>query len=100
MKKIVLLLLQLVVFLFVFFAGSLWNPLHLQWFVTHPSPTSTRFFAPEGLLLMAALYVAVLLIELLRRRAGFSGVWATIAFVLALVLGFVAKFGFVTHDIF
>jgi hypothetical protein len=100
MKKLVLVLLQFVVFLFVFFAGSLWNPLHLQWFVTHPSPTSTRFFAPEGLLIMAALYVAVLLVELLLKRILSSGVWTTLAFVFALVLGFFAKFGFVTHDIF
>jgi hypothetical protein len=100
MKKTVFIFLQFLLFLFVFFAGSLWNPLRLQWFITHPTPTATRYFAPEGLLLMVALYIAILVIELLRKRVLAAGIPTTIAFVFALVLGWIAKFGFVTHDIF
>jgi hypothetical protein len=100
MKKIVFIFLQFVLFLLVFLAGSIWNPLRLQWFITHPTPTATRYFAPEGLLLMVALYIAILVIELLRKRVLAAAIPTTVAAVLALLLGWVAKFGFVTHDIF
>jgi hypothetical protein len=100
MKKIVFIFLQFILFLLVFLAGSLWHPLRIQWLITHPTPTATRYFAPEGLLLMVGIYIAILVIELLRKRVLSAGIPTTIAFVLALVLGWAAKFGFVTHDIF
>ncbi len=94
MKTMLFSFVQLLLFLAVFLVGSFMNPLHLQWFVTHPAPGSTRFFAPGGLLLALAVYVLILLIQAVTKRMTVS---TTIAFVLALVLGLAARFGFVTQ---
>lgn len=90
---------QAVLFLVVFLAGTLWDPFHLQWFITHPGSTSTRFFVPDGLILMLALYALILVLEAARKRLATSGVWTSLAFVLALVLGLLSKFGFASHDL-
>ena len=100
MKKIILGFLQFLLFIVVLLVVPFWNPLGLQWFVTHPSPTSTRFFAADGLVLALALYIAILVIGLLRKRLLSSGMLTTLAFVLALVVSYAGKFGFVTRDIF
>jgi hypothetical protein len=100
MKKALLTFGKFVLFLLVFLAGSLLNPFHLRWMVTHPTPTSTRFFVPDGLLLMLGLYVLILVVEVVRKRLVSSGPWTTLALVLALVLGYLARFGFATHDLF
>ena len=100
MKKALLTFGKFVLFLLVFFAGSLLNPFHLRWMVTHPSPISTRFFVPDGLLLMLGLYVLILVIEAMRKRLLSSGPWTTAALILALVLGYLAKFGLATHDLY
>ncbi len=94
MKTVLFSFVQLLLFLGVFLVGSFMNPLHLQWFVTHPTPGSTHFFAPGGLLLMLAVYVLILLVQMVAKRMTVS---TTIAFVLALVLGLAARFGFVTQ---
>jgi hypothetical protein len=52
------------------------------------------------LLLTFALYIALLIIEALAKRLGTAGIWTTIALLLALVVGFLAKFGSVTHDLY
>ncbi len=100
MKRILLAIGKFLLFLLVFFAGSLANPFHLHWLVTHPTPTTTRFFVPDGLILMAVLYVVILLVASLRKRLTTSGFYTTAAFVLALALGLLAKFGFATHDLY
>ena len=100
MKKIVLSVLQFVVFLLVFFAGSLAAPFHQRWFVSHPTATSTRYFVPDGLLCMVGLYLLILIFEAVRKRLSTSGLWTTGAFLFALALGFLAKFGSVTHDLY
>jgi hypothetical protein len=100
MKKALLTFCKCVLFLLVFLAGSLAHPFHLKWMVTHPTPTSTSFFVPDGLLLMLGLYVLILAIEAARKRLIASGPWTTLALVLALILGFLARFGFATHDLF
>ena len=100
MKKALSAIAQFILFLLVFLAGSLANPMHLKWAVTHPTLTTTRYFVPDGLILMIVLYVVILLIEVLRKRLLTSGLWTTGAFVLALILGFLAKFGSATHDIY
>jgi hypothetical protein len=46
------------------------------------------------------LYLVILAIEAGRKRLLGSGVGTTLAFVLALVLGFLSKFGMATHDLF
>jgi hypothetical protein len=100
MKKIVFGFLQFLLFVLVLLLVPIWNPLGLHWFVTHPAPTITRFFAPEGVLMALALYIAILVMDLLRKRVLSSGFMTTVAFLLALLVSYTARFGFFTHDIF
>ena len=108
MKKTLALIGQIVLFflfLAVFFSGSFLgvfhlDPFHAQWFVSHPTPTSIRYFVPTGLIYMTILYLIVFAIEAAGRRLRTAGLWTTIVFILALVIGFASKFGFVTHDLY
>ncbi len=100
MKKAILLILQFFLFLIVFLVGSFMNPFHLRWNVTQLSPTSTRYFVPDGLLLMIAVYILILICQLLAKRLRRAGIWTTAAFLLALAAGFMARFGSATHDLY
>ena len=100
MKKAILLILQFFLFLIAFLAGSLMNPFHLRWNVTQLSPTSTRYFVPDGLLLMIAVFVIVLICEALAKRLRTAAIWTTAAFLLALAAGFMSRFGSATHDLY
>ena len=100
MKKALSTIAQFILFYVVFFLGSLLDPLHQKWFISHPSPTSTRYFVPDGLILMLGLYLLFLAVEAARKRLATSGRWTSIAFVLALALGLLSKFGFAQHDLF
>ena len=100
MKTVILLIVQTCVFLALFLVGSLLDPFHLKWFATQVSATATRFFVPDGLILMCGAYALLLVAELASRRSARLGVWTTAAFVIALLCGFLAKFGMVTHDLY
>jgi hypothetical protein len=100
MKKVFFAFLQFALFLLIFFVGSLANPFRQRWSVSHPTLTSTHYFVPDGLLLMTAFYLLLLAIEAMRKRLLRSGLWTSIAFFLALIFGFLAKFGSVTHDLY
>ncbi len=94
---------QFCLFLAVFLAGSLADPflpVHPRWFVTQVAPETTRYFVPDGLIACLALYLIILAIEAGRKRLRGSGIWTTIALLLAVGLGLAAKFGVVTHDLF
>jgi hypothetical protein len=91
---------QFLLFLLVFLAGSLASPFHLKWGVTVTTPGTTHYFVPDGLLLAFVLYVVILLIEAVRKRLNPAGLYTTGAFLFALILGFLAKFGSVTKDLF
>jgi len=99
MKKALFFILQFILFFATFAAGiilGVFNPMHLKWFVTHPTPVTTHYFDPTGLLLMLLLYILILLIEAARKTLRSSGARTTAAFALALVLGLILKFGFVS----
>jgi hypothetical protein len=100
MKKALLVVVQFLVFFMVFLAGSLLDPFKMRWFVSHPSPEATRFFVPDGLILMVLLYIVILAAEVARRRLRGPGVLTSVAFVVALALGLLSKFGWATHDLF
>ena len=100
MKKILVTVAQCILFLLVFLAGSLANSLHLRWFVAHPTPTSTHYFVPDGLIFATVLYLVFLLFAVVRKRLSTSARYSTIAFVVAILLGFLSKFGSVTHDLY
>jgi hypothetical protein len=99
MKTILLAVLQALLFYVVFLVGSLWDPFHMKWWVHPLSPTVTRYFVPDGLILAAALYLLILAAEAARKRLLPSGLVTTAAFVAAVALGALSKFGMVTHDL-
>jgi hypothetical protein len=96
MKNVLLALLKFLLFVIVFAAGSFLPPFHIERVIS-VTPDGTRIFIWDGLLLMTALFVVILLIEALRKRLAVSGPWTAAAFVLAGIAGYAAKFGFLTR---
>ncbi len=92
------------VFVAIFFGGGVLGLFHLDpfqgthWFVSHPTPTSVRYFIPTGLLLMTMLWLVVMGLEAMAHRLRSAGRWTTLVYVLALIVGIAAKFGFVQND--
>ena len=91
-------------FLAIFFVGSFLGLLHrdpfpMQWFLTHPTPTTVRYFVPAGFLLMSGLYCVIFIAEAAAHKVRTAGLWTTIMYLLALVVGLVEKFGFTTRDL-
>lgn len=89
-----------IVFVLVFLGGGVLGTFHLdpfglQWFLSHPTPVTIRYFVPTGLILMILLFAIVLGIEAAAKRIRTAGLWTSAAFVLALVIGLVARFGWV-----
>ena len=99
MKKVVLTILQFFLFLIVFGVGSLFPPFHFE-HVLIATPGVTRIFVADGLLLMFALYVLIVLVEVMRKRLRTAAPWTTLAVILAAVLGLMMKFGFLTRSAF
>jgi hypothetical protein len=99
-KKVLLVVVQIVLFYVVFLVGSLVDPFKMRWFLSHPSPTSTRYFVPDGLLLAIGLCLLILAIEAAAKRLRTAGMLTSIAFVVAVLFGFLSKFGWLTHDLF
>ena len=99
MKKVILTILQFALFFIVFGVGSLFPPFHFE-HVLIATPGVTRIFVADGLLLMFALYVLIVLVEVLRKRLRTSAPWTTLAVILAAVLGLMMKFGFLTRSAF
>src|SRR5712675_1142021 len=99
MKKVILAILQFILFLIVFGAGSLFPPFHFE-HVLIVTPGFTRIFVADGLLLMFALYVLIILVEVMRKRLRTAAPWTTLAVILATVLGLMMKFGFKTLSAF
>jgi len=99
MKKVVLTILQFVLFLFVFGAGSLFPPFHFE-HILIATPGVTRIFVADGLLMMFALYILILLVQVMRKRLRTSTPWTTLVVILAAVIGLMMKFGFLTRSAF
>jgi uncharacterized membrane protein YpjA len=99
MKNAVFTVLKLILFLFVFFIGSIFPPFHVE-HILIATPGTTRIFIADGLLLTVALYVLLVIVEALRKRLRSAGPWTTLAFVLAIVFGLMMKFGFLTRSAF
>ena len=97
-KNVIFAILQFVVFILVFLAGSLLPPFHLE-HILGTTPDGTRVFVMDGAVLMTALFLVILGIEAARKRIATAGLWTSIAFALAAVAGFAAKFGFLTRPL-
>jgi hypothetical protein len=98
MKKILAVIAQSALFFAVFAIGSFLNPFHLHWALASSSLTVARYFVPDGLLLALGLFLAIVIIQVLRKRTC-DTTWTVIAFLLAVAIGYVIKLGFMTHDI-
>src|SRR5581483_493579 len=98
MKRAIAIILEAILFLLVFLAGSLLVAVpsaHLpDWTV---NLSSTRYFVLDGLVFMFVLYVLFLAVGAARHRLRSVLVTSTTAVVLALVLGLAMKFGFATR---
>jgi|HubBroStandDraft_6_1064221.scaffolds.fasta_scaffold492007_2 hypothetical protein len=99
MKKFLSTFLQFFLFLLTFAIGSFAHPFNLRWGLTVTTPTVTRYFVPDGLLLMVILFVLILIMEALMKRLRTFAPWTTLAFLLAAIVGFVMKLGFITRDL-
>jgi hypothetical protein len=99
MKKVISTILKFVVFLMVFLVGSLFPPFHFE-HVLIATPGITRIFVADGILLMFALYVLIVLVEAMRKRLRTATPLTTLAVVLAAVFGLMMKFGFKTLSAF
>jgi hypothetical protein len=97
MKKTIATILQSLLFLVIFGVGSLLPPFHIQ-HVLSSTPASTRIFIADGLLLMLSLYILIVLVEAMTKRLRTAAPWTTLALILATVLGFIMKFGFLTRS--
>jgi len=92
MKRVLSVVLQFILYIVVFGVGSLlpaFNVLPTWSLSTGPG----RVFVYDGLLLMLVLYILILLIAAARKRIHVTWPNATLALVLALVLGLLMKFG-------
>jgi hypothetical protein len=96
MKRVLSGLLQFILFLLVFAVGSFLPGAHLLLPMWSVSAGTGRIFVYDGLVLMLALYVLILLIAAARKRLPVAWPTSTVAFVVALLLGLLAKFGFKT----
>ena len=99
MKTIIATVLQFALFLFVFGVFSLFPPFQMQ-HVLSSTPAGTRMFIADGLVLTLVLYLVILFIEAAMKRLTTLAPTTSIAFVLAIVLGFLMKFGFLTRSTF
>jgi hypothetical protein len=99
MKNAIATVLQLIVFLIVFFVGSILPPFHLE-HILIATPGTTRIFIADGLLLAFILYILIVIIEVIGRRLRTAVPWTTVAFLLAVIFGLMMKFGFLTRSAF
>jgi hypothetical protein len=98
MKRAIAIILETILFLFVFLAGSLLVAVPAAHLPTWDVRLSgARYFVLDGIIFMLILYVLFLLIGAARHRLRSAVLTSTVAVVLALVLGLAMKFGFATR---
>lgn len=98
MRRVVLGLVLTVLDLIVFAAGSFARPFGIATQL-QASGAAVRLFLWDGLLLMTGLYLLTLGVEAARKRLGLLWPVTTVAFVLAALLGYWMRFGFVTREL-
>ena len=96
-KKVLFTLLQFVLFLILFAAGGVLPIFGLPSVISRWAG-GTRGFQWDGIFLMLALLVVILLIQALRKRIRSASPWTALAFALAAIAGLVMKFGFMSFD--
>lgn len=104
MIKVLVTFSQFLLFLVVFAVGSFAPPFHIRSILQNAgaagpagSITPVRIFIWDGLLLAAAVFVLILLIQVVTKKLRRAAPLTTIAFVLAVALGLAMKLGFITR---
>lgn len=92
--KAVLVVLQTLLFLLLFAAGSFLLPFFPSVPAWQIQTGPGRAFVLDGAVLAVVVYLLILLIEAARKRLRGPGGLTTLSLVLALALGFAMKFGF------
>lgn len=93
MKRVLSVVLQFILFLLVFAAGSFLPGANILPTLSVGAGAG-RVFVYDGVLLMLVFYVLILLIAVVRKRIQLAWPNSTVALVLALILGLAMKFGF------
>lgn len=93
MKRVMLIVLQFILFLAVFLVGSLLPGANLLPMLSVGAGAG-RIFVLDGLFLMLGVYVVILLIAVARKRLRPAWPNSTLALALAIILGLAMKFGF------
>ena|ERR1700679_1138265 len=93
--KIILAILQFLLFFIAFAVGSFMTPFRIVHVIAF-SPRGSRIFYWDGIIVMLIVYVVILLIEAMRKRLRTAAPWTTVALVLATVAGLAVKLGFLT----
>ena len=96
-KRTLFTLLQFVLFLILFAAGGVLPIFGLPSFISRWAD-GTRGLQWDGVFLMLALLVLILLIEALRKRIRSAAPWTALALALAAIAGLAMKFGFMSFD--
>ncbi len=94
MKTTFLTLAKFVLFVLVFWVCNFLHPPFKLIHIVSVTTEGTRAFYWDGVVLMVALLVLLLVIEALRKRLRTSAPWTLLAFVLAFALA--AKWDFLT----
>ncbi len=94
--KAVLVVLQTLLFLLLFAAGSFLLPFFPSLPTWQVQTGPGRFFVLDGLVLGIGVYLVILLLEAARKRLRGPGGLTTLALVLALALGLAMRFGIKT----
>ncbi len=92
--KAILVVLQALLFLVLFGAGTLLLPFFPSMPVWQVQTGPGRAFVLDGLVLALLAYLLIVAVEAARRRLRGPGGLTTLALVLALALGLAMKFGF------
>ena len=85
MKRAFLTIVQFVLFVAVFFWGSIKPPFGMR-HVLAVTRDGTHAFYWDGVVLMVALFVAILVFEAVQKRIRTSAGWTVLAFTLAMVV--------------
>jgi hypothetical protein len=93
MKRVLSVVLQFVLFLVVFLVGSLLPGANLLPMITVGAGAG-RIFVLDGLFLMLAVYILILLVAAARKRIPAAWPNSTLALAMAIILGLAMKFGF------
>jgi len=95
MKNVLLTLVQFVLFLVAFAAGSFVAPMRIRQ-VLSVQPDGAHIFIWDGVLWAALLFLLILLVEVARKRIRTAAPWTVLGLVLALLAGLALRLGFMT----